>query len=224
MSLEILFEDEHFIATSKPSGLLVHPYWKETNEKECLLKDLRDQSGHYLYPIHRLDRPVSGIVIFGLNPDAVRKLQENWHEDSTTKKYMALARGVHEEDLEFKFALRNDNKVEQQALTLASPLEKFERSTLMDIEIKTGRKHQIRRHFSRRVSHVIGDRKYGKKAINDFYKDNYGLDRIFLHAYKLSFIHPITQVPVTINCPLPEDLSAPLDKMRAQRQFTPGQD
>ncbi|MBC76699.1 MAG: pseudouridylate synthase [Halobacteriovoraceae bacterium] len=223
MSLEILFKDEHFVATNKPSGLLVHPYWKETNEKECLLKDLRDQIDMYLYPIHRLDRPVSGIVIFGLNQEAVRSLQSSWHEESTRKIYTALARGRHESPQEYSFALRNEQKVEQEALTLTRPKELFERSTLLEVEIKTGRRHQIRRHLSRRIANVIGDRKYGKKAINDHYRDIYGIDRIFLHATQLSFIHPITEKEVEINCPLPVDLQNSLSKMR-QREFTPSAD
>lgn len=223
MSLDILFQDEHFIATNKPSGLLVHPYWKETNERECLLKDLRDQIGKYLYPIHRLDRPVSGIVIFGLHQDAVRSLQSVWHDESTKKIYTALARGRHETDQEYSFALRNEQKLEQEALTLTRTVELFERSSLLEVEIKTGRRHQIRRHLSRRIAHVIGDRKYGKKAINDHYKDNYGIDRIFLHATQLSFTHPFTGGKTIIDCPLPADLQNSLTKMR-QREFTPSED
>lgn len=215
MSLEVIYQDDHYIAVNKPSGLLVHPYWKETNEKKNLLMDLKKQVGKYLYPIHRLDRPVSGIVIFGLHPDAVRDLQSAWHQDDTKKIYLGLAKNVHTGPRRFDFDLNNENKLPQNALTLANPIETFADSSLMEIEIKTGRKHQIRRHFSRRCSQIIGDRMYGKKPTNDFYKDNIGLDRIFLHAHKLFFRHPFTDEMLELTSPLPDDLKSSLERLRA---------
>lgn len=214
--INILYEDEWLVACEKPSGLLVHPYWKETNERKCLLKDLKRQTKKWLYPVHRLDRPTSGIVIFGYASEPVRILQENWREESTRKFYLGLAKNVHTCERRFDFDLNNENKVPQKAITLARPLETFEDATFMEIEILTGRKHQIRRHFSRRCSQIIGDRMYGKKPTNDYYLENYGLERLFLHAHKLMFNHPMTGKPVEITCPLPADLEAPLNKLRGQ--------
>ena len=218
MSLEILYQDEHFVAVTKPSGLLVHPYWKETNEKKNLLKDLKAQVGQWLYPIHRLDRPVSGVVIFGLAPEPVKELQARWHDESTKKIYLALAKNAYTEICRFEFALNNEAKVAQDALTIATPLETFTDATFFEVEIKTGRKHQIRRHFSRRCSQIIGDRMYGKKPTNDFYRENLGLERIFLHAHQLSFLHPYTNERVTITSPLPEELARPLENLRRLSQ------
>lgn len=214
MNLKVLYKDDHFVAVEKPSGLLVHPYWKETNEKASLLKELKAQIGQWLYPVHRLDRPVSGVVIFGLASEAVKALQECWRQDQTRKIYLGLAKNIHTGARRFDIPLNNENKVAQEALTLATPIETFADSSLMEIEIKTGRKHQIRRHFSKHRSQIIGDRMYGKKPINDFYQKEYGIDRIFLHAHKLSFRHPFSGDMTEITSPLPEDLALCLEKIR----------
>lgn len=222
MNARVLYHDSHYIAAEKPSGLLVHPYWKETNEKECLLKELKRQTGLWLYPVHRLDRPVSGVVLFALSSEAGKRIQEIWRDGSTRKLYSALAKGAHTGTMRFDLPLGNEKKIPQEALTLARPLEVFElektQATLLEVEIKTGRKHQIRRHFSRCRAQLVGDRMYGKKPLNDFFKNRYGVERLFLHAKRLEFIHPYTDKIVCIESPLPPDLEQALAKIREERK------
>lgn len=210
--IEILFEDQYMIIADKPSGLLVHPYWKETNEKDCLMKQLRDQVGFHVHPAHRLDRPVSGPVIFAKESDFIKELQFNWHLANTKKLYLALVKSIIEEPGEFNFPLKNDKGITQKARTLYQPLFTFEDTTLVKIEIKTGRKHQIRRHFSRRCQNVIGDTKRGNSELNKLYRQQYDLDRIFLHSYHLAIEHPITETMIQVTSPLPKDLSSVLEK------------
>lgn len=206
MQIEVLYKDDYYIAVHKPAALLVH---RTAGDKDRinLLKLVRDQEDLYLYPIHRLDKQVSGCIIFSIIPEAVKKIQERWHTDKVKKEYTALVKGRIENEGEFNFALNNENKVTQEALTLYKPIKHFTDSTLVEIEIKTGRYHQIRRHFSRRMQHIIGDRKYGKKLVNDFYKDNFGLQRLFLHSHRLSFNHPYTEKKVIIETPLAKDIT-----------------
>ncbi len=211
--VKILFQDEHYIAVDKPSGLLVHPYKKETNEKENLMKLVKERTGHYLYPIHRIDRPVSGIVIFGLSSEATSKINSIWHNESTSKKYIALARGEVCEMI-IDFPLNNDKKQKQDALTYISPLSLLPKATLLSAKISTGRKHQIRRHLSRRMHQVIGDTAHGKGKINQFYRDTYNLQRIFLHASKLEFVHPYNNQKISIFSPMPTELREVLTKIR----------
>lgn len=109
-SIPVLFQDTNLIAVDKPSGLLVHAYKKETNERHHLLRLLREQTGKHLYPIHRIDRPVSGIVLFGFNPDIVRELKSIWHTDAVVKSYLALVRGQLEEAGSFDFPLFDEEK------------------------------------------------------------------------------------------------------------------
>jgi RluA family pseudouridine synthase len=208
--IEVLYQDEYFVIVNKPSGLLVHAY-KECTDQINLMKLVRLQTGHYLYPLHRIDRPVSGIVIFGINKEASSKLKDQWHEDSTEKEYIVLVRGEILESGTFNFALSNDKKIKQDAVTHYTPIKNYgDWNTLLKVNIDTGRKHQIRRHFSRRCHQVIGDTAHGKGKINRFFREHYNLKRIFLHSHRFKFEHPITKVAIEINCPLPAQLESTL--------------
>lgn len=211
--INFLYQDKHLLIADKPSGLLVHPYWKETNEKACLMKMVRDQIDQYVYPAHRLDRPVSGPVIFGLTSEIIKEIQFNWHLANTKKEYIAMVKGEIAESGEFNFPLKNDNKVTQKARTIYSPLAHFEKTTLVKIVIKTGRKHQIRRHFSRRCQNVIGDTKRGNTELNHFFRDQLGLERIFLHCHRLAIEHPITEEMIDVRSPLSKNLLDVLGKL-----------
>ncbi len=207
--IETLFEDEHYIIVNKPPNLLVHRS-RESAERDNLLKQVRNQIDQYVYPVHRLDRQVSGALIFSKTPEALTNLQKNWHDESFSKKYIGLARGIFDSPGKFDFPLNNEKKVPKEALTLYRPLKIYHNSTLLLIEIKTGRHHQIRRHFARRVQHLLGDRKYGKKKYNDEYLENYALTRLFLHSCNLKFTHPYTSQVIDIKANLWEDLEKTL--------------
>lgn len=212
--VKILYQDDSLVIVDKPSGLLVHPYKEATNERENLMVTLRDMLDQWVYPVHRIDRPVSGIVVFGLSSEAVSKIKEFWGDKTITQKeYLALVRGQVEEPGTFDFELSNERKVKQVAITHYQPLHRFEDSTLVKIQIETGRKHQIRRHFSRRMQCLIGDTTYGKGILNERYRNEFNLQRIFLHAWKLSFPHPFKDEVISITCPLPPELE---DVLRAK--------
>jgi len=213
--IKVLFEDEYYIAVNKPHGLLSHPSNECRQVKENLLFDVRDHLGMHVHPVNRLDRGTSGIMLLAKSREAVPEMQKIWATDKIKKKYLALCHDAIEDPGQFDFELGNDNKVKQEALTLYTPLEVFTDSTLMDIEIKTGRRHQIRRHFSRRMHALLGDRKYGKKKWNDEYLEKYQLKRIFLHSYILEFEHPYTGEEIKLYCPLDEDLTGPLEHIRS---------
>jgi tRNA pseudouridine65 synthase len=216
--ISLLYQDEHLLIADKPSGLLVHPYWKETNEKTCLMKEVRDQVGQYVYPAHRLDRPVSGPVIFGLSSEIIKEIQFNWHLANTKKEYIALVKGEIAEPGEFNFPLKNEKNITQKARTLYSPIAYFESTTLVKVVIKTGRKHQIRRHFSRRCQNVIGDTKRGNSQLNHLFRDKFGLERIFLHCHRLALEHPISEEIIDVRSPLSENLYFVLNKLGLDSQ------
>lgn len=213
--IEVLYRDDYIIAVNKPPKLLVHKS-RECTDKDNLLKQLRNQIDEYVYPINRLDRAVSGIVIFTTNPEVVRKYQEIWHTDQIRKFYLALSRGLYNSPGEYNFALSDENKVKKEAHTLYDPLVRFKTSTLLEVEIRTGRYHQIRRHFARRVDHLLGDRKYGKKKYNDRYLELYGLSRIFLHAHQFQAKCPFSGEKIAISCPLAPDLVDVLKQMSSE--------
>ncbi len=213
--METLYEDEFLIIVNKKAKQWIHPMPGERGSKNCLLFDVRDHLKSRVYAINRLDRPVSGICLFAKNPGVVRDFQEIWHEDTTLKKYLCLHRGKLQAAGKFNSSLSKQSvfKAEkseerQEALTLYKPLTYFEKEfcTYTEVEIKTGRYHQIRRHFRKAVMPLIGDRKHGKGKINRHFEEVYGLDRIFLHCHQVNFQHPICHKQINIDSPLPENL------------------
>lgn len=201
----IRFEDEYLLAFDKPSWWLTHPSDEARHIKENALTFVRDYVGSYVYSVNRLDLQASGILLFAKKPEIVATLQANWQ--SYQKHYTALVRGEPQGPTgSFDFELSNDNGHKRPAQTHYKILKQYKDCALVDVSIITGRRHQIRRHFSRRMHALIGDRKYGKKKWNDPFQEKYGLDRLFLHSHFFSFVHPITQITHDIHCPLPEIL------------------
>jgi RluA family pseudouridine synthase len=220
LPIEILYQDDQIIVVHKPSGLLVHPYWKETNERDNLMKRVRDQIGQRVYPIHRLDRPVSGALMFGLNGEIVKRIQEHWHnKDLVHKEYLALVYGEITDPGKFDFQLSDANKVKKDALTKFRPLAYSDRASLMQIVIETGRTHQIRRHFSRSRHHLIGDTKHGKGNINRHYRENHNFHRIFLHSYRFKLDLDFLKIDIT--CPMPVELTNLLEELKIETSNIP---
>jgi tRNA pseudouridine65 synthase len=218
--VKILYRDNDYIAVYKETGQFVHPSNEDATIKSCLMKDLRDHIEQYVYPIHRLDRPVSGIVLFGLNPGAVKNIQKIWHSEKVRKFYLALSRGKFNKDGVFNSSLFDRNKLKKEALTRFNPLNLYQSATLVEVEILTGRYHQIRRHFAKNVDHLLGDRTYGKKKYNDYYKEHFKLERIFLHAHRIEFVQPQTLKSVKIHCPLAPDLMQCLELLSKEHLET----
>ena len=213
MNLNILYQDEHYIFVEKPPHLIVHPSKMHSRNEPSLLHLLKRQTGEYLYPLHRLDRPVSGIVGMGLSKEATKSLQEIWSTDSVIKTYLTLVRGQYPSPGVLNFPLKNSQGEFSDAITMYAPLRLFKDSSFLKIQISTGRHHQIRRHFARTVNHILGDRKYGKKKYNDAYKEQFNLQRIFLHGHKFQFPHPLTGQNISIESTLPQDLQEVLDNL-----------
>lgn len=202
---EFLFEDEYLVAFNKPAWWLTHPSDEARHIKENAMTYVRDQVGGHVYPINRLDLQSSGIVLFGKQPEVVRLLKKDWEQ--CDKKYWALARGQFTEpEGVYDFELGNDQGVKKPAHTSYKILQQFDDCAFAEVSIQTGRRHQIRRHFSRRMHALIGDRKYGKKKWNDPFVEKFGLSRLFLHAFYLGFPHPYSGESMAIHCALPEEL------------------
>ena len=175
-----------------------------------LMSEVKEQTGHWLYPVHRLDRQTSGIVLFALESKIVTFFKDRWHSDEVEKRYLTLASGALPVPGYYDNALRNKKGIKQECMTLFEPLAYFEHlefpATLCEVTIKTGRKHQIRRHFSRHMKNLVGDTRYGKGKINDFYRQHYNLQRLFLHSHYLKVPHPIKNELIEVRAPLSPDL------------------
>jgi len=218
--LTILYQDEYIVAVDKPAGLFVHRSYMDKDEIYFALQLVRDQIGQYVYPLHRLDRPTSGVLLFGLNEEVARLMGQAFMDKKIQKTYFALTRGHLFGADEIDHALKEKldklgdknvriDKEPQDAVThyqsmltasLSIKVGKFDsvRYSLIKLLPETGRRHQIRRHLAHLRHPIIGDINYGDNKQNPFFIEHFGFKRLMLLAKKVDFVHPITNEQVSI--------------------------
>lgn len=215
VELEIVHADAQLVAINKPSGMLVHRGWAQDDVVAVDL--LHAQLGRQVWPLHRLDRGTSGIVVFGLDADTARAFGAALERGEVSKRYLALTRGHAPDEVLIDYSLRrvdSDSPDRQEAQTrvrrlgewldpasLGDPTARVQRYSLVEAQPLTGRTHQIRRHLKHIAHPIIGDVRYGKGDHNRRFRDQFGLHRLALHASELRFQDR------TIHAPLPEDLA-----------------
>ncbi|MBK9072197.1 MAG: pseudouridylate synthase [Myxococcales bacterium] len=201
----VRFRDDYVVAVAKPSGMVVHRGW--ANDGLPLLQAVRDTLGQYVYPIHRIDRGASGVVLFALSSEAARVLGIALAAGEFTKTYVALTRGVPVAG-DIDHALQDEDGVVQAARTTVAVRHDWGRYALVEAVPHTGRTHQIRRHLKHVSCPLIGDVRYGKGPYNRLFRTHYGLARLALHAESLAFTHPHTGARMLVTAPLPNDFAA----------------
>ncbi len=225
--LSLLYQDEYLVVVNKPSGMLVHRSWLDKHETQFVMQTLRDQLGQHVYPVHRLDRPTSGALVFALDSTNARRLSEQFEQHAVQKTYLAVVRGIIDERGTIDYALKprfdkiadkfsDISKAPESALTyyqrLATTEQPFvsctrfnsSRYSLVALTPVTGRKHQLRRHMKHIFHPIVGDTTYGDKVQNRAVLAYVGVQRLLLHAHRLSLIHPVTQKNLTITAPVDE--------------------
>lgn len=208
MPVPILHQDDFLVAVNKPSGMAVHRGWSQ--ERYTVLQVLRDQVGRHVYPVHRLDRGTSGVLVMAFDPGTARGLQEQFEAGGVRKRYLALVRGIPPEEMVIDHPVpRAPDGPRVPAVTEVRRLGTFERYALVEVFPRTGRLHQIRRHL-KHVSHpLIGDVRYGKGEHNRLFRERFGLHRLALHALELELADPALRFFALV----PEDLAGPLRAM-----------
>ncbi len=210
--LSILFHDDFLIAINKPNGLLVHKSDIAQNTNEYAVQLLRDQIGKHVYPLHRLDRKTSGVLLFALDRETNTLMQKQFMDYQVDKTYHAIVRGFVPENGEIDYALTNDRGKTQDAVTnykrlktaeLMLPHGKFQTSrySLVEVKPQTGRMHQIRKHFAHIFHPIIGDRPYGCNKQNRLFLEKWNHNEMLLHAVCNRFKHPYTGKHVEISAP-----------------------
>ncbi|MDD5391431.1 MAG: tRNA pseudouridine(65) synthase TruC [Thiothrix sp.] len=227
--LDILYRDDHLVAINKPSGLLVHRSLIDRHETRFAIQLTRDQIGQKVYPVHRLDKPTSGVLLFALDSDTARRLTEQFTAGLIQKTYLAIVRGytddagvidhpLKEELDKIADAAADQNKPAQAAVTHYRRLMQFElpycvdhhpssRYSLVELCPKTGRKHQLRRHMKHISHHMIGDTTHGNGKHNQFFREQFSVQRLLLHAASLHCTHPHSGETLTLSGDLPEDFA-----------------
>lgn len=207
--LEIVYQDDHLIAINKPHGLLVHRSKIANDATEFALQLLRDQMGKKVSPVHRLDRKTGGILLFAFEKDVEIAMHKQFQETLVEKKYLAILRGYAPDQLDIDYPLAKENGNMQDAFTSFVTLQRTEmdipfgkhqtsRYSLVEAVPKTGRMHQLRRHFAHIFHPILGDRKHGCNKQNKFFKEQFEMTTMLLHASELAFKHPVTGFDVKI--------------------------
>lgn len=224
MTFPILFEDEHFVAINKPPGILMHRT-RISEDTVFVVQLLRDQLDQRIFPIHRLDRATSGVVIIGKSAEAASQMGEQMMDKSVVKKYLAIVRGWPPENGTIDYALADPDsgKGHLQAITHFTRLGSSEieaaiglryktaRFSLIEAQLETGRRHQIRKHFAHLNYPIINDQRHGDVKQNHYFRDVFLLKRMFLHAHRLEFKHPFTQQMVGISAPVDAEFDQTLE-------------
>jgi tRNA pseudouridine65 synthase len=222
--LEIIYQDEVMVVINKPTGLLVHRSPIAADASEFAIQVLRDQLGQKVYPVHRLDRKTSGLLVFALNEEVNKHLQMAFMNRKIDKKYVALVRGFITEKGTIDYALTNEAGKVQDALTHFKLLQQFEieipngkfttaRFSLVEVEPETGRMHQIRKHFAHIFHPIIGDRPHGCNKQNKLFLEKWGMNSMLLHASELTFKHPVSDQEMTFEARLPADFKMTIERL-----------
>ncbi len=209
IDLEILYEDDSILVLNKPPGMALHP------GKGVHITTLIEGLIHYgmekgfdPHLVHRLDLNTSGVLVVAKNKKNARILTEYFKNRLVEKRYKTLVKGHVEKPGNVRTDLDG-----QHALTIYKPLKIYREVTFLDVQIKTGRKHQIRRHMSVIGHPVVGDDKYGNRSFNRYFRRKYGLKRQFLHCSKVVLPHPEKSTRMSFEAPLWEDLSEVLKRL-----------
>ncbi|NNE30637.1 MAG: pseudouridylate synthase [Saprospiraceae bacterium] len=219
--LQILFENEELVAINKPNGLLTHRT-KISEDKIFALQLVRDQIGQRVYPVHRLDRATSGVLLFAKNSEMASTLGKLIQEQKVDKTYLAIIRGFVEETGVMDLPLFSEKKNKMQpAETRWRRLAQVEmpweisryptsRYSLVEVTPVTGRHQQIRKHFAQIRHPIIGDRRHGDVKHNNYWRDHFNLNHLWLHALKMKF--DFSERSIELYSPLPKSWDDYLEK------------
>lgn len=213
--LRLLYLDARLCAIDKPPGIMVHRTGIST-DRVFLVDLLREQLGQRVWTLHRLDRATSGVLVFALDVEMAAAMGRLFEAGAIAKSYLAVVRGWLEDRGRIDKPLAGARNKIRAALTLYRCLARTElpvavpphdsaRYSLAGIEPKTGRTHQIRRHFNHIAHPIVGDVNHGDRRHNRMFRARFGCHRLLLHATSLEFDHPGHDRPVRIDAPPPQD-------------------
>jgi tRNA pseudouridine65 synthase len=218
--LKILYLDDYLASVDKPAGLLVHRTGLDAGETRFALQMLRDQLGRPVWPVHRLDKGTSGVLLFALNAEVAALLGQRFESGNGLKKtYHAMVRGWPAAHGLIDHPLkRMDDDDRPERTTLQDARTSFQtlvrhtlpvahgpyattRAARLALQPLTGRRHQLRRHLKHIAHPIVGDATHGKGPLNRALAAHLGLQRLWLHAGALELAHPVHGTPLRIEAP-----------------------
>jgi tRNA pseudouridine65 synthase len=219
MTIQILSETKDYLVINKPAGVTVH---NDPNDVRALLsRQLKNIKMENIFPVHRLDKETSGVLLLALNSTTAKNLATAFQEKTCQKTYVAVLRGtglaangVWNQPISDKAeGWKNPqglSKDRVEAQTRFRVLQENNYFSLIEAEILTGRQHQIRKHATLSKHAIVGDTRYGEKKYNDRMSEMYKTSRMFLHALRLKI--PIDGKEHVFEAPLPEEFSVLVKK------------
>jgi len=221
--MEILYQDEWFVAVVKPAGLVVHAS-EDAPHRDTCIRRLRSQLGRRVFPCHRLDRPTSGLLLFAFSGQLARPVFEAFERREIGKSYWALCRGwlqPGQEELERpidgRWALSRFATLAQYQLPIGVGRYPGSRYSLVEVRPVSGRRHQIRRHLKHLGHPILGDSQHGDLEHNRTFRRIWGFEGIFLASRTLELTHPLTGQPWSLAAPLAWRLEACLEQLEEFR-------
>ena len=213
-SLHIIYEDEDFLAIDKPAGLLSSA--SDGEDRETAYRMVSDHyrqldKNNHIYSVHRLDKETSGVLLFTKSLSMRSKMQEDWNHTVSLREYIAVVQGEVEPKVGVIHTWLKQNEAQlmysttdhahgQEAITEYKVLKSNRQYSMLEIHLKTGRKNQIRAHFTEKGHPVLGDDKYGEHVPNPIH-------RMALHASQFQFEHPITHKKILLKAPIPSSFN-----------------
>lgn len=230
--MEVLFEDQHLIVVNKPPALLTVPTpYRERNTLISLIEKRmqREGTGKQAFCVHRLDRGVSGVLVFGKQLEMATALRDQFEQRKPQRHYVAIV-GGHVPDREGTFETHlttdkhlyrhstDDPEEGELAITHYKVLKHISHATVVEVRLETGRRNQIRVHFAEAGHPVLGDGRYGNPVFQEIWRHR----RMALHAESLGFAHPITRQPLEFTAPIPQEMQALMrDEAASKRSGRP---
>ena len=208
-TLEIIYRDQQLVAINKPHGLLVHTTHMAAGETITAVRLLRNQTGQWVFPAHRLDRKTAGVLLFSFDKSTNSLLQQQFMNHRVEKTYHAIVRGYTDETGTIDYPVAGKNGKPKEAIThyktlqrveLTLPFGKFNTSRYSMVEIMpvSGRIHQIRKHFAHILHPIIGDRPHGCNKQNRLFLEKWNHYNMLLHARCLRLMHPLNDCMIEI--------------------------
>jgi tRNA pseudouridine65 synthase len=234
-TLPVLYQDAHLVAVHKPSGLLVHRTGIDRHETRFAMQIVREQTGRFVFPVHRLDKGTSGVLVFAFDAETARRLGAAFDSGAVRKQYLAVVRGSPPESgridhaltrLKDDYAAARIDATPQDAVTRYRCLAHWElpyrvdrypasRYALLELEPLTGRRHQLRRHMKHIAHPIIGDATYGKGRHNRLFQTLFDSSRLLLACTSMTCGHPVTGAPLKIEAALAAEFAALLKGLDA---------
>ncbi len=228
--LDILYRDDSLVAINKPAGLLVHRSNIDRHETRFAVQLLRDQIGQRVHPLHRLDKGTSGVLLFALDAGSAREVGGQFQRDEVNKRYLAIVRGWPSEAGVIDHALSRQfddhgrkpgpggKSAALAAVTeyrrlatveLPDAVDRYptSRYALLELQPRTGRQHQLRRHMKHIAHPIIGDATWGKGIHNRFFQRRFGCERLLLACTEIQLRHPRDGRALSIAAPLEESFA-----------------